>query len=93
MSVCLNRTGVKVDRSSYRRHASQFGLGIFPPEAPTAPMATITPSELQAQIAGDLVRIRELQQRQDSLAAKIRNDRRRAAWASRVDAIYGGIEL
>jgi transposase-like protein len=79
----------KIDRTSYRCNARQFGLGIFP-EPPSAP--TLTPSQLQAQIAEDLVRIRELGQRQDALAAKIRNDRRRAAWAARVDEIYSGVD-
>jgi hypothetical protein len=91
MSVCLNRTGVKIDRSSYRRNATPFGFGIFPPESPTAP--TLTPSQLQTQIAEDLIRLREIGARQDALAAQIRRDRRRAAWAARVDAIYAGIEI
>jgi hypothetical protein len=74
-SVAVTR---KIDRSSYRRHLSQFGLGIFAPEAPTAP--SLTPSQLQDQIASDLATLREIGRRQDELAAKIRNDRRRAAW-------------
>jgi hypothetical protein len=81
----------KIDRSSYRRNATPFGFGVFAPESPAAP--TLTPSQLQAQISEDLIRLREIGQRQDSLAAKIRSDRRRAEWASRVDAIYAGVEF
>jgi hypothetical protein len=81
----------KIDRSSYRRNSTPFGHGILPPASPAAP--TLTPSQLQAQIAEDLIRIRELGARQDALAAQIRRDRRRAEWASKVDAIYSGVEL
>jgi hypothetical protein len=80
---------VKIDRTSYRRNATPFGFGIFPPESPTTP--TLTPSQLQAQIAEDLVRIRELQQRQETLAAKLRDDRRRAAWAAMVEPLYENV--
>jgi hypothetical protein len=82
---------VKIDRTSYRRNATPFGFGVFPPESPAAP--TLTPSQLQDQIAEDLVRIRELQQRQDALAKKLRTDRRRAQWSAMVEPIYAGVEF
>jgi hypothetical protein len=85
---------VKIDRTSYRRHTTPFGFGLLlPPAPPTAPMATVTPSELQAQIADDLIRIRELGERQNALAAQIRRDRRRAQWASKIDSLYEGVDL
>jgi hypothetical protein len=89
-SIASARVSSKVDRSSYRRNATPFGFGIFPPASPVAP--TLTPSELASQIADDLIRIRELGERQNALAAQIRRDRRRASWAATVDSIYSGID-
>jgi hypothetical protein len=77
----------KIDRSSYRRNATPFGYGVLPPAAPT-----LTPSQLQAQIADGLARCKELKARQDALLVSLRQDRR-AAWAAKIDPIYSGIEL
>jgi hypothetical protein len=79
----------KIYRTSHRRNLP-FGFGIFAPEPPAAP--TLTPSQLQAHITEYLIRLREIGQKQDALAAKHRDDRRRAAWAAKVDAIYAGID-
>ncbi len=64
---------VKIDRTSYRRNATPFGFGIFPPESPAAPLPPIRPSELMAQIKDDLARIAVLQQRQQALVESLRN--------------------
>jgi hypothetical protein len=83
MSVCLNRTSVKIDRSSYRYAGYPVLLPMVPPQAPS-----ISPSQLAQQIADDLAAIRELGARQDALKAQLR----RARWSDRVDAIYSGID-
>jgi hypothetical protein len=93
--VAASRTVGKIDRSSYRRNARPFGYGVFPPATIATP--TLSPSQLQARIAEELVRLRELKARQDALIASLRDgrlaaNRRRAAWEATVDAIYDGID-
>jgi hypothetical protein len=67
--LCLPNVPVKTNRKSYRP-TTPFGYGILlPPAPPPAPLPPITPSQLAAQIAEDLVRIREIGRRQDALLA------------------------
>jgi hypothetical protein len=92
-SIASARVPSNIDRSSYRP-TFPFGYSLLlPPAPPTAPLATITPSELASQIASDLIAIREVGARQDELAAQIRRDRRRAEWARSVEPLYAGVEL